>query len=213
MSACSSNSQSCQLVSPAAVCHISLSAHLSVSISENKKFQYTVLPSIIPSIVSSLISPLNKTSSSYVYAAGSERQMSSCPSFWLQLVSFRIPPCTAPYSCVYACQHVLECLFMFPYAFLLVCVCFTLLCSSVKPAVRVYSTWLTCSGRAGCQQQPRHFTSTLSDRHHCQEDCTSTSRFADAGCTARSLLVEGDVYGCACMSCTRGAICSISPKL
>lgn len=79
--------------------------------------------------------------------------------------------------------------------------------------VCVYSTWLTCSRRAGCQQQPHHFTSTLSDPHHCQEDCMSASKYTDTGCTARSLLVEVRVYGLVCMVCACGAICSISLKL
>lgn len=43
-------------------------------------------------------------------------------------------------------------------------------------SVCVYSTWLTCSRRAGCQQWPHHFTSTQSDTHHCQEDYVSTSQ-------------------------------------
>lgn len=85
-------------------------------------------------------------------------------------VSFHVPPC----------PHFL-------------CMCMSR--PSVKPAVCVYSTWLTCSRRAGSQQQPRHFTSTLSDPHHCQEDCKSASEFPDAGCTARSLSVEVGVYG------------------
>lgn len=80
-------------------------------------------------------------------------------------VSFHVPPC----------PH-------FP------CMCMSR--PSVKPAVCVYSTWLTCFRRAGSQQQPHHFTSTLSDPHHCQEDCKSTSEFPDAVCTARSLSVQ-----------------------
>lgn len=89
-------------------------------------------------------------------------------------VSFHVPPC----------PH-------FP------CMCVSR--PSVKPAVCTYSTWLTCSRRAGSQQQPRHFTSTLSDPHHCQEDCKSASEFPDGGRTARSLPVEVGVCGFVCM--------------
>ncbi|KAI4810840.1 hypothetical protein KUCAC02_013768, partial [Chaenocephalus aceratus] len=62
---------------------------------------------------------------------------------------------------------------------------------SVKPAVCVYSTWFTCSRRAGCQQQPRHFTFTLLDPNRCQEVRTSTIRCTDTGRTAGSSSVEG----------------------
>lgn len=145
---------------------------------------------------------------------GSKRQMSSCPSFWLQLLSFPIPPCKTPYPCVYACQCVLERLFTFLSPFLLfMCASHPSLQLCETSCVCVYSTWLTCSRRAGCQQQSHHFTSTLSDPHHCQEDCMSASKYTDTGCTAKSLLVEVRVYGFVSMVCACGAICSISLKL
>ena len=67
-----------------------------------------------------------------------------------------------------------------------VCVCHPSLQLRETSCVCVYSTWFTCSRRAGCQQQLRHFTSALSGPHHGQEDHTSTSEHAGTGCTARS---------------------------
>lgn len=143
--------------------------------------------------MSSLHFPLNKTSSSYLYAIGSGVH----PSIFL------ITTCVLTYSSLY--NSLQSCVCMSTYIrvsfscssmLFSLCVCFLFLCSSVKPAVCVYSTWFTCSRRAGCQQQPRRFTSTLSEPHHCRGDSTSTSRCADTGCTARSLLVEVGVWVC-----------------
>lgn len=61
----------------------------------------------------------------------------------------------------------------FPHSSHSVCVPYPFLQPSGSSYVCVYSTWLTCFRRAGCKQQSHHFTSSLSDQHHRQEDCTS----------------------------------------
>lgn len=107
---------------------------------------------------------------------------SFCPS-----LSVLLPPVV--------CMHVTCMYFPVPPCF------YMCLCSSVKPAVCVYSTWFTCSRRAGCQQQPRHFTFTLLDPNRCQEVRTSTIRCTDTGRTAGSSSVEGGACRFGCMWC------------
>lgn len=99
--------------------------------------------------------------------------MSSRSPFWSWLLSFSLPPCKIYILSVCMSPYIRA---PFHASLSFVCVCLSRpslqLCET--SCVCVYSTWFTCSRRAGCQLQPHHFTSSQSDLYHCQKDGMST---------------------------------------
>lgn len=113
------------------------------------------------------------------------------------------------YACVYACQHIYRASFHVPLSF--VCACVSSFSAALWNQLCVcllYLVHLLQESRLPAAALSLHIYSvrpvSLPEGRHVY------FKYADAGCTAGSLLVEVRVHGFVCIVCTRGAICSIS---